>query len=146
MNIVSTQYTANTKTFEIYLAGCARNPHCKNCFNEETWDFNIGKLYEEELPNISIKINDFSNLIKYIAILGGEPLHSKGLVHLLEILYKLKPIWLYTSYELNEVPNNIKQYCSYIKTGRYIEELAIDNNIQYGIKLASSNQKIYKIN
>jgi hypothetical protein len=36
-------------------------------------------------------------------------------------------------------------YNIYIKYGRYIEELKIDNNIQYGIKLASINQGIIKI-
>ena len=37
-----------------------------------------------------------------------------------------------------------KELCDYIKTGSYIEELKCDDNIQYGIKLATSNQKINK--
>lgn len=145
MNIISTQYTLKTKTLEIYLAGCARNPHCEDCFNPETWDFDIGIYYKEELTNIIWKIKKFSSIIDNIAILGGEPLHSKELVDLLIILYTFKPIWLYTSYELDEVPDNIKQYCTYIKTGRYIKELKTDNNICYGIPLSTSNQKIIKI-
>ena len=39
----------------------------------------------------------------------------------------------------------IKKYCNYIKCGQYIEELSTNENIQYGVKLASSNQNIYQI-
>ena len=35
-----------------------------------------------------------------------------------------------------------KEYCDFIKVGAYIPELKTDNNIQQGIKLATSNQKI----
>ena len=38
----------------------------------------------------------------------------------------------------------IKELCDYIKTGEYDESLKCENNIQYGIKLATSNQKINK--
>jgi glutaminase len=34
--------------------------------------------------------------------------------------------------------------CDYIKTGRYIPELKVNENVHYGINLATSNQKIYK--
>ena len=32
----------------------------------------------------------------------------------------------------------------YIKCGKYIPELTTDDNIQYGVHLATSNQRIYK--
>lgn len=84
------------------------------------------------------------DLYDNIAILGGEPLHQEELEYLLSMVSTLKPVWLYTSYEIDEVPDSIKQYCTYIKTGQYIEELKA-SNIQEGILLASSNQKIVKV-
>ena len=50
-----------------------------------------------------------------------------------------------SSYEINEIPEEIKKSCNYIKTGRYIKEQECSDNIQFGIKLASKNQTIFKI-
>ena len=36
------------------------------------------------------------------------------------------------------------KYLDYIKYGSYKEELKCDNNIFYGVKLATSNQKMLK--
>ena len=38
-----------------------------------------------------------------------------------------------------------KKMVDYIKIGAYIPELTTDDNIQFGIKLATSNQKIYRM-
>jgi anaerobic ribonucleoside-triphosphate reductase activating protein len=128
---------------DIFLSGCNREPKCKNCHNPELWNFDNGNdiNYEEIIRWLKIKNELFDNVI----IMGGEPLDQKDLVVLLEKIYKIKPIWLYTSYELDEIPKQIEKYCSYIKTGRYDETQLSKNNIVYGIKLASKNQKIYKI-
>ena len=149
MNVLATQYTLATKSFEIYLAGCNGNPHCKGCHNPGSWDFNQGNLFTVNYFNnyIKPKIEEFDLLINNFMIFGGEPLDNdhKELCVLLDCLSKLnKPIWIFTRYELNEVPNEIKQYCDYIKCGRYDESLKTNNNIQYGITLATSNQHIYK--
>jgi len=145
MNLLATQYTLSNKSFDIYLAGCNRTPHCKGCCNPESWNFNQGELLNnEKLNEIINKIKLFDNIINKISILGGEPLDQINLINLLEKLYVIRPIWLFTSYELNEIPENIKGYCDYIKCGKYIDELKTENNIQYDIKLATSNQRIYK--
>ena len=52
------------------------------------------------------------------------------------------PIYLFTRHELNEVPEFVLKMCDYIKCGAYIPSLTCKDNIQYGIKLATSNQKI----
>ena len=147
MNIVSTQYNLSNKTLEIYLSGCYGN--CYNCHNPELKDFNIGNPYKNELLKIIEKIKEFDSLVGNIWILGGEPLDNNinELVYFLNYLLQTnKSIWLWTRYELNNVPDNIKKYCNYIKCGEYIEKLSTNDNIQYGIKLATSNQNIYKIN
>ena len=88
-------------------------------------------------------------MIDKVIIVGGEPLDQpiESLRHLLRGIKQHKPnldIYLFTHYELDKVPNNIKFYTDYIKTGEYIPELKCEDNIQYGILLATKNQNIYK--
>jgi len=82
-------------------------------------------------------------------IFGGEPndQNKDELLHLLFDLKSLnKKIWIFTRYDLKQLPKFELELCDYIKCGRYIPELTTKNNIQYRIKLATSNQKIYKKN
>ena len=149
MNILSTQYTLKNKVFEIYVAGCSAIPHCTNCHNPETWDFNQGDFFDDKYfkEKIEIKIIEFDSMIRNIMIFGGEPLDQpiEELIYLLSKLCEIKkPIWLFTRYEIEFIPEEIKRYCDYIKCGRYIPNLVIKDNIQYGITLATSNQNIYK--
>jgi anaerobic ribonucleoside-triphosphate reductase activating protein len=80
-------------------------------------------------------------------ILGGEPL-DQDIINFYYFTVDIKSfdknLWLFTRYELNEIEPTILNQFDYVKTGKYIKELSVDNNIQYGIKLATSNQKIYK--
>jgi len=151
MKIASTQYSLNTQSFEIYLSGCKGNNgvHCNGCHNPELWRFDIGEEYDTNyFLKIKSKVKEFDILIKNIYILGGEPLDNTT-DEISELLFELntldKDIWLFTHYEINKVPQYVKYYCSYIKTGSYIPELECDDNIVFGIKLATSNQKIYKM-
>lgn len=93
----------------LFVQGCRL--HCHNCFNPETWDFNGGKEWTEEVKN---KFLELANrpYIKRISILGGEPLAKENLddvldlVHEIRLLYPQKSIWLYTGYQLKEVYMN----------------------------------------
>ena len=149
MNILCNLFTLKYKSLDIYVSGCNGKPHCTSCHNPESWDFNNGTLYNDKYFNvIKNKIEEFDKLIDNIMIFGGEPL-DQNKEELIKFLYDLKStnkiIWLFTRYEIEEIPIEIKKICNYIKTGRYIPELKTDNNIQYGIKLATSNQKIHKM-
>ena len=148
MNILATQYTLANKSLDIYVAGCNGSPHCVGCHNKESWDFNQGKIWNEEYRiKIGNKIKDFDILIDNIMLFGGEPL-DQNLDELINLCFVLtwseKKLWLFTRYKIEDVPKTIKQLCDYIKCGRYIPELTTEDNIQYGIKLATSNQFIYK--
>lgn len=147
-NILTTQYTLNNRALEIYVSGCSGNPHCKNCHNPESWSFNQGDLYDDDYcDKLTDKIWEFNSMIDNIMIFGGEPL-DQDLEELNQLLIDVycddKPIWIFTRYNFEEVPSFIKDLCDYIKCGRYLPELKVDSNIQYGINLATSNQKIYK--
>ena len=55
----------------IFFQGCPF--HCKGCFNENTWDFDGGKEYTEEIKK---QVLDCANkdYTRGLSILGGEPL------------------------------------------------------------------------
>lgn len=153
MRILATQYTLSNRSFEIYTAGCIGNPHCTGCYSPETWDFDQGELFTQEYFNekIKSKLNDFNMLIDNVMIFGGEPLDNSkdDLMLLLENLAKFKkPIWIFTHYDLQDAKNKLGEainFVDYLKCGAYIPQLTVDDNIQHGIKLATSNQKIYKV-
>lgn len=148
MNILGTQYTLKHKAFEIYVAGCNGSPHCEGCHNPESWDFNLGDpMNEVYLSTIETKIKSFDTMIDNIMIFGGEPLDQKilELINLLDWLRQFnKNIWIFTRYELDEVPLIIKERCDYLKCGRYEPQNRTNSNVQYGITLATTNQHIYK--
>lgn len=147
IRILATQYTLTYRSFDIYISGCA-GPHCVGCHNPESWDFSNGDLYVkgETVDIWSKKILEFGSLVKNIMIFGGEPL-DQNLELLEDMLVRLNllniPIWLFTRYQKNEIPQFVFKHCTYVKTGRYVESLK-EENIQYGITLSTSNQKIYK--
>lgn len=145
MRILTTQYTLESKSLDIYVSGCNASPKCSGCHNPESWDFNNGALYS--FSWIRDKVKDFDILIDNIMVMGGEPLDNDhgALASMLSDLRSLgKKIWLFTRYELEDVPDTIKSLCDYIKTGAYRRELRVDDNIQFGIKLSTSNQRIFK--
>ena len=90
----------------LFVQGCPFNPHCYNCFNPNTWDFNGGK---EWTPEIKDKFLELINrpYIKRVSILGGEPLSDENLDDVFDLISEIKrrfsdtkTIWLYTGYTL----------------------------------------------
>lgn len=148
IRISATQYTLNNKTFEIYVAGCNANPHCDDCHNPELWNFENGNIYEDRLKKELIsKIDRFTDIIDSIWLLGGEPL-DQNIEELRNLIVDIKssnkPIWLFTRYELKDVPTSILPLCDYVKCGRHYRDKLSDTNIQYGVTLSTYNQRIYK--
>ena len=91
----------------LFVQGCPFNPHCYNCFNTETWDFNGGK---EWTPEVEDKLIELANrpYIKRLSILGGEPLADEnldGILHLVNrfrLSFPNKSIWLYSGFRWEE--------------------------------------------
>jgi len=154
MNIVKIDYTLKHKSLDIYFSGCkgVDGKHCKNCHNPQSWDFNQGKNYKEYYDYIRKQVLDNDNLIDNIMLFGGEPMDQPyhELIDFLEFLYNSgKKIWMFTrlsEYEMWLIDTKITNFLHYIKCGCYDEKLIVNDNIQQGIKLATSNQNIYKLN
>ena len=87
----------------LFVQGCPFNPHCYNCFNTDTWDFNGGKEWTQEVEDKLIELAN-KPYIKRLSILGGEPLADEnldGVLHLVDrfrLSLPNKSIWIYSGY------------------------------------------------
>ena len=90
----------------LFVSGCRH--HCKNCFNEITWDFSYGHLFTEETMEDIFKSVDHS-WINGISLLGGEPFepeNQKVLVPFLVMFHEKFPdktVWCYTGFTLEQI-------------------------------------------
>ena len=90
----------------LFVSGCRH--HCKNCFNEQTWDFAFGQPFTEETME---EILDSCNhdWINGLSLLGGEPVEPENQRVLLPFLVMFrerfpdKTIWCYTGFTLEEI-------------------------------------------
>ena len=114
----------------LYVQGC--NAHCENCFNPETWDFNGGEEWTDEIEN---EFFTFVNrpYIKRVSFLGGEPLAPENiekvsmLITNLKRMYPEKQIWVYTGYDFKY----LKMCIPCIPSGKLINLETILNTIDY---------------
>ena len=90
----------------LFVQGCPFNPHCYNCFNPDTWDFNGGKEWTLEIKDKFLELID-RPYIKRVSILGGEALADQNLDEIFDLISDIKrrfsdtkTIWLYTGYTL----------------------------------------------
>ena len=127
--------------FVLWTQGCSKG--CSECFNPETWSYNIFKEYSPK--QISELIKDFE--VDGVTISGGDPLEQED--ELLELLFLLKEIKLpkgiilFTGFSRNEIRENpIREKClRYIDVlidGRYEKNLKVDFSLR-----GSSNQEFY---
>lgn len=83
----------------LFVSGC-RN-RCKNCFQPETWDFNYGKSFSEEVKK-EIYDSMRSSSVRGITVLGGEPMEPENQREILPFLREFrerfpdKTVWLFT--------------------------------------------------
>lgn len=85
----------------MFVSGCTNC--CEGCFNTDTWDFNYGEEYTEEMEK---DILDELSLDYYsgITILGGEPFEPQNQMVLAGLIRKIKErlpkkdIWMYTGF------------------------------------------------
>lgn len=146
--------TINGKGLRVSLFTSGCSIRCPGCFNKETWDFNNGSLFTEEIEN-SILDTIFNEKIEYsgLSILGGEPLDNmKDLERLLNKFKERnkqnnKNIWIWTGRTYDELINDkqkcdfLFKYCDIIVVGPFIENLK-DLSLEFR---GSKNQEIYKI-
>lgn len=105
----------------LFVSGCEH--HCKNCFNQEAWDFNYGEEFTEETYNKIIEAMN-KDWINGITFLGGEPMNPRNVYKVNETIARIriilpkKSIWVYTGYTLEELIDRY-QHTSNIFTDDY---------------------------
>ena len=111
----------------IFMQGCVF--HCKNCFNPETWDFNNGKEFNDEVINHVLDLCDQS-YIKGLSILGGEPMHPKNIEGTTKLAkafkerFPEKNLWCWSGYSFDELKDKeILKYADVLVDGRYVDDL-----------------------
>ncbi len=139
----------------LFVSGC-RN-HCKNCFNPETWDFDYGQPFTEEVEDKILKAME-PDYIKGFTLLGGDPFEPENCAALVPFmkrmrkLYPEKSIWCFTGYDYErdlltgkkgdaETVLKLLRTLDVLVDGRFVEELK-DLNLRFR---GSSNQRIISV-
>lgn len=119
----------------IFFQGCSRG--CPGCHNPELQPPLGGvEMTVEEILN---EIKKHTDWYEAVALVGGEPLEQDhgDIFSLLRGLNSLGlETWLYTGYELEDIPQQVRDLCTVIVAGPYVESLATQ-----GFP-ASSNQQV----
>ena len=135
----------------LFVSGCTH--HCKNCFNQETWDFLYGKEFTKDVEDEIINALKPSH-IKGLTLLGGEPFeprNQRGLINFLRRVKEELPnkdIWAYSGYTLDtdlltgkarcEVTDEMLSYLDVLVDGEFVERLK-DITLKFR---GSSNQRL----
>lgn len=130
----------------IWVTGC--HFHCKDCFNQELWEFSSGKLFDSVAEKeLFEKLSD--SHCQGLSVLGGEPLmQGQDMVNLLQkvkSMYPPKDIWIWTGFYLeealqDETRKKILSYCDVVVDGRFDHSKHVGHLYFRG----SSNQSIYR--
>ena len=138
----------------LFVSGCTH--HCKNCFNQEAWDFKYGNSYTEEVEEEILDALD-RDYIEGLSLLGGEPFelaNQEGIVSLVKKAkerFPEKSIWAYSGYlfdtyllplsRKNETTRTLLENIDVLVDGKFEEELKNPRLIFRG----SSNQRIIDV-
>ena len=112
----------------IFTQGCSFN--CKNCFNQETHDFNGGKEFNDETLNHILDLCNNEH-IEGLSILGGEPMHPQNIEGTTKLAkafkekYPNKSLWAWSGYSFdNDLKDKeVAKYIDVIVDGRYEDDL-----------------------
>lgn len=144
----------------LFVQGC--HFHCKNCFNQDTWDFSDGKEWTREIEDEFMKLVN-RPYIKRVSLLGGEPLADENVLDIMRLINRIKTecpdkkIWCYTGYTWEQIFPIVNPYlnltqaemtrqnavknCDILVDGRFVEEEK-DLSLEFR---GSKNQRIIDV-
>lgn len=135
---IALQEVPNEISLVINVSGC---PHkCEGCHSQYLWEYGGNILLDDFVELLS----KYKDMITCVCFMGGEQNKDELCGYLMFIKSIGLKTCLYSGCDSIEDLSDLLQYLDWVKIGRYIESLTTDTNIQYGIKLATSNQNIYK--
>ena len=129
----------------IFMQGC--HFHCKNCFNPETWDFNGGKEFNDEVIEKVLQLCKKDH-IKGLSILGGEPMNPINREGTTRLAKKFKEnfpdknLWMWTGFKYEDLKDEeVFKYVDVLVDGQYKDELH-DPTLKWK---GSANQRVIDI-
>lgn len=128
----------------LFVQGC--HFHCKNCFNQSTWDFNGGKEWTKATKEKFLELVNRPYITR-VSILGGEPLADENIEDISDLISQIplnKKVWLYTGYVYENMDSDRKLVSNSVDVlvdGQFIDELK-DMNLPFR---GSSNQRLIDI-
>ena len=144
----------------LFVQGC--HFHCRNCFNQDTWDFSGGKEWNREIEDEFMKLVN-RPYIKRVSLLGGEPLADENVLDIMRLINRIKTecpdkkIWCYTGYTWEQIFPIVNPYlnltqaemtrqnavksCDILVDGRFVEEEK-DLSLEFR---GSENQRIIDV-
>lgn len=118
----------------LFVSGCRH--HCKNCFNQSTWSFQSGKLFDQ--TKIDKILESLSPAyIDGLTILGGEPMEPENQPEILNLVqqvkksYPNKTIWIYSGYTWEELTGQtcLRKDLQHPQTGKSLSHTTYTNDI-----------------
>ena len=130
----------------VFMQGCAF--HCKNCFNQNTWDFDKGEEFTDEVISHVLELCA-PDYIKGLSILGGEPMHPKNILGTTKLAkafkekYPNKSLWAWSGFLFDRDLKDfeVMNYLDVLVDGQYVDELH-DPTLKWR---GSSNQRVIDV-
>lgn len=85
----------------LFVSGCTI--HCNGCFNAQTWNFDFGVPYDQEIES-RILAELAKDFYEGITILGGEPFEESNQRELVKLIRRIrlelpaKNVWMFSGY------------------------------------------------
>ena len=89
----------------LFVSGCTNK--CEHCFQPETWDFEYGERFTDEVADDIIKSLE-PYYVNGLTLLGGEPFEPKNQPELVRFLRRVraerpdKNVWCFTGFTLDK--------------------------------------------
>lgn len=129
----------------VFLQGCTF--HCKDCFNPETWDFDGGLEFNDEVINEILQLCE-KDEIAGLSILGGEPMHPKNIKGTIELAKRFKEkfpdktLWSWSGFLFDQISDKkIFEYLDVLVDGQFDAEKR-DPRLKWR---GSSNQRVIDV-
>ena len=141
----------------LFVSGCTNR--CEHCFQPETWDFNYGNEFTEEVADEVIRSLE-PYYVNGLTLLGGEPFEPKNQPALTAFLKRVrkempnKNIWCFTGFTLDgeltkdgayprtEYTDEMLSLIDVLVDGRFVNLL---KNISLRFR-GSENQRVIDLN